>query len=355
MSPLPRLWIATSLTILAVLLLALATRAVPALRARGSLPTGEAQWIWKPMNWRDEGPTAFYAVRDFDLPARPRQARLLVTADEEYVLTLNGKRIGAGAWRPGAPLDVYEAGPLLLQGGNRLVVELRSSRGVGGLLLGLEDTAAHRILVGTDQAWRIFPRHQLGLVRGWLPLGGGELAHCWGIPPAGRWDRPREGPLRPPLGRLAGAPVPAVSARPAGPAGAPGFLTLYDWGREVTGYLSLGVLPAERPGVALLFTGNQPPDPLADAPAGSVLIQAGRQDWLDARPRRFRYALLAGRVRPARVAVLPVPAWAVPPEPAGPDGKGVFGIVAPPLRTPVENKVWGELQRLTSVAGRKEL
>ena len=150
--------------------------------------------------------------------------------------------------------------------------------------------------------------------------------------------------------------MPAVSARPAGPAGAAGFLTLYDWGREVTGYLSLGVPAAERPGIALLFTGNRPPDPLADAPAGSVLIQAGRQDWLDARPRRFRYALLAGRVRPARVAVLPVPAWAVPPEPeAEPEEKGVFGIVAPPLRTPVEDKVWGELQRLTSVAGRKEL
>ena len=52
-----------------IFLLALMARALPAIRAR-SLPTGEAQWIWKPLDNLDHNPTAFYAIRDFDLGSR---------------------------------------------------------------------------------------------------------------------------------------------------------------------------------------------------------------------------------------------------------------------------------------------
>ncbi|MFY9819992.1 MAG: hypothetical protein WAM82_01330, partial [Thermoanaerobaculia bacterium] len=142
------------ITSLVVLALALAARALPEARAR-RLPTAEAQWIWKSLDWDDHQPAAFYVLRDFDLAATPAAARLLVTADEEYVLTLNGRRIGAGAFQPGAVLDVYDAGPLLLPGANRLMVEVRSARGAGGLLASLVDGAG-RMLVGTDGRWRIF-------------------------------------------------------------------------------------------------------------------------------------------------------------------------------------------------------
>jgi hypothetical protein len=139
----------------------------------------------------------------------------------------------------------------------------------------------------------------------------------------------------------------------------PGSSLLYDWGRPVEGYLSLEILPAKELGMALLFvgdggaTGDQPPDPLAGDPTAAVLILPGQRDWLDTLPRRFRYALLVGLARPALAAVLPVPAPA-----AGsprPSEKRVFGIQGPPLRTPVEDEVWSKLQRLTGVAGRKEL
>ncbi|HSS75943.1 MAG TPA: hypothetical protein VLV54_04285, partial [Thermoanaerobaculia bacterium] len=164
-----RRWGALALiTTLVVLGLALATRVLPGARAR-SLPTASAQWIWKDVEWDDHQPTAFYVLRDFDLPVLPSSARLLVTADEEYVLTLNGRQVGAGAFQPGAVLDVYEVGPLLLPGANRLMVEVRSARGAGGLLASLVD-AGGRLLVGTDDRWRIFPNYELGLARGWLPL-----------------------------------------------------------------------------------------------------------------------------------------------------------------------------------------
>jgi hypothetical protein len=359
---LPRILIAS----LVVLLLALGARVLPGARAR-SLPTPSSQWIWKDLDWDDHQPAAFSAVRDFDLPTPPASldhARLLVTADEEYVLTLNGRRIGAGAYTPGAPLDVYEVGPLLLPGGNRLAVELRSSRGAGGLLASLVDGATGRLLVGTDESWRIFPRHELGLSRGWLPVKGGQPATCWGYPPVGRWGRPRPGPARPLLGELTGAPVPPATTIPLPPVlpvetgRPPGSPILYDWGREVTGYLTLEVAPSDKRGIALLFTGDRPPDPLRSQSDGSVLIQPGRHEWMDARPRRFRYAVILGLLRPATLALLPVPstsvALAVPPPRRDGTEKGVLGILAPPLRTPVEDEVWGKLQRVSGIARRKE-
>jgi hypothetical protein len=355
-----RAWLTASVVIF---LLALVAHALPGIRAR-SLPTAGAQWIWKPLNNLDHNPTAFYAIRDFDLGSPPARARLLVTADEEYILTLNGKRIGAGAFETGAPLDVYEVGPLLLRGGNRLLVELRSGRGVGGLLASLVDEETGRQLVGTDENWRIFPRHELGLVRGWLPLGGGDPALLWGYPPIGRWGGQTVGLPRPLLADEAGALLPALTMRPfALPAGLaegrpPGSPMLYDWGRTVEGFLTLDLPPGKDLGAALLFTDDGgersgPPDPLSARPTASVLILAGRHDWMDARPRRFRYALLVGLERPAAAMVLPVAPGSV--RPPRPVRDRVFGIQGPPLRTPVEDEVWSKLQSFPGVAGRKKL
>jgi hypothetical protein len=332
----------------AVFALALAVRALPAMRA-GRLPTGEAQWIWKAMDRRDNHPTVFYAIRDFELDPPPARARLLITADEEYVATLNGKRIAAGVYvrqSAGTTLDAYEAGPLLRPGGNRLVVELRSGRGTGGLLVALKDEATGETLLVSDESWRIFPKHELGLVRGWLPLGetGGEPAFCWGNPPIGRWGRPRVDQTTPPLPR---APlIPAVSAQPQG------SFVLYDWGREVEGYLTLDVPPAKEQGTGLLYVGTVPPDPRRDPVAAPVLILPGRHDWMDAHPRRFRYAVVVGLGHPVTATVLPAPAR---PEPRDPGESKVFGVEGPPLRTPVEDEVWSKLQRLAGVARREEL
>ncbi|HSS51023.1 MAG TPA: hypothetical protein VLX28_18945, partial [Thermoanaerobaculia bacterium] len=336
-----RRWGAIALvTSLVVLVLALAARALPGVRARG-LPTAGAQWIWKDVDWDDHQPAVFYVARDFDLVAPPASAHLLATADEEYVLTLNGRRLGAGAFQPGAVLDIYEAGPFLLPGANRLMIEVRSARGAGGLLASLVDGAG-RMLVGTDDRWRLFPNYELGLERGWLPLDRGVPVYCWGFPPMGRWGRPRLGRLKPQLGEIAGPAVPTISATPQppvlpAPAGRPpGSPVLYDWGREMTGYVSLELAPAAVASAepaemqkALLFTGDSPPDPLRSRPAASILIAPGRRVWLDARPRRFRYALTLGLAPAANLAVLPVPPaldLVVPPL-AAREERGVLGIV----------------------------
>ena len=349
-----RAWL---LAYLAIAVLALGAHLRPVLRAR-TLPTAAARWIWKPIDHLDHNPTAFYAVRDFDLASPPARARLMITADEEYVVTLNSKRIGAGAFEPGAPLDVYEVGPLLLPGGNRLLVELRSADGAGGLLASLVDERTGRQIVGTGERWRILPAHQLGLPRGWTPAGSGEPAFAWGFPPVGRWGRPRVGAPRPLLDEEMGPPVPAASLLPVSlPAGLaegrpPGSPILYDWGRTVEGYLALEVPPAKDLGMALLLTGETPPDPLMARPA-AVLVMPGQPEWLDASPRRFRYALLMGLKRPAVAVVRPVPPGRAQPSRHVEDK--VFGIQGPPLRTPVEDEVWSKLQRFPGAARGKDL
>ena len=369
-TPSRRSWLRTSvLLVLAVALLALGTRAVSAVVARLTLPTGGARWIWVERERTDRSPVAFYAVRDFFLDEVPPRARLLALADPEYILTLNGERIGAGQYVPGdsgppvARLDVYEVGDLLQVGGNRLIVELRSDRGAGGFLAALRDGDG-KTLVRTDGDWRIFGRHHFGLLRGWLPLGpsGGlpsEPAFSWGLPPIGRWGRPEAGPVRPRLPELIrGQPVSgtrlAAPRIPALPPASARRLALFDWGREVTGYLVLQMPSGEGLRTALFFTGVGVPDPLRERPAGAVLVMTGRRSWMDVRPRRFRYALVLGD-RPLAARVLPVdPARAAGfLEDGAPRTEGVFGIEPPPLRTPVQDEIWRELQRVPGVGGQE--
>ncbi|HEY6320940.1 MAG TPA: hypothetical protein VJA16_05215 [Thermoanaerobaculia bacterium] len=357
--------------------------------------TGGAEWIWVAHDRRQAQPLAFYAVRDFALAAPPPRARLLALGDPEYVLYLNGKRVGAGSWRPGAHLDEYEVGPLLRIGGNRLLAELRSAGGGGGFLASLVDEASGRPLLGTDGGWRTFRRHRLGLVRGWLPVepaavaavvsaaGPGEAAVTWGRPPVGRWGRVVPPWPRPLFAELTGdrRPVPAASPAPYVPPPSTGVrgdstMVLFDWGRQVTGYLALETgfepgmdddleqPPPARQRTALLWTGDAPPEPAGSGlrPSGAGVMMSSAHLWLDARLRSFRYALVIGLERPLAARV-----YAVEPREAArgglevaapqapPAGHGVFGLAPPRLRTPVEDEVRRKLERLQGVAGRKDL
>jgi hypothetical protein len=361
-APTPRRRWETALTLVVLITLALALvmRFVPALGARWAAPTGGAQWIWESRDRRDVSPAAFYAVRDFDLETPPERARVLVTADEEYVLFLNGQRIGAGSWERDAPLDVYAVGSLLQPGPNRLLAEVRSGRGMGGFLLSLDDGDG-RQLVRSDERWRIFHQHHPGLVRGWLPLQRkpddppripeSVPAFCWGLPPTGAWGRPGAGAPRPLWSEIASAPlVPAVSAAPAdGKEGPPA--QLFDWSREVAGYLTIEVPPGTELQAGLLFTGATPPDPHGDRPAAPVLALPRQRMWRSARPGRFRYALVVGIAQLRGASVQPVDPAILPRLLPGPRAvEGVFGIAPPPLRTPVEDKVWGKLEGVAGVA-----
>lgn len=311
---------------------ALAARGWEGTAARWTAPTGGAEWIWIPTSRGERYPVAFFALRDFALDAPPASARLAVTADEEYVLTLNSRRVGTGGWVPGAPLDVYEVAPLLRAGGNRLEIELRSSRGIGGLLLQLTGPDGRPLAV-SDRGWRLLRREDAELLRGRRPQEAlGEPVASWGWPPLGRWGEPRPGPLRPRWDQEVAAPP------------------LRGWSGEVAGYLELRWPPAPERRVALLFFDG--------AERGvPVVVPAGAERWLDSQPRRFRSLRLAGISGGYEARVFPVSPeiLARRSRPRREDGPGLMGLEAPGLRTPVEDEVGRKLQRVAGVAGREEL
>ncbi len=360
---------------------ALGVRAWRAERGAVAAPTGAAEWIWAPLG-RTVEPLAFYAARDVELAAPPAAARLAAAADEEYVLFLNGRRVGsggagsAGAGTPPA-LDTYDVAPLLRAGSNRLVAELRSGRGAGGFLALLTDGAG-RTLAKTDRDWRIVRRHRPGLVRGWLPLDGpaaseDERADSWSRPPVGRWGAPRAA-VRRPLFAAGGLPVEgsdraaAATVVRSGPGLGRGMVRL-DFGSLPAGcpagYLTLEIAPRRRRQLGLLYA--DPPVP--GAPPLAVVVAPGAPTWRDVQPRSVHRLLLAGDLEVAAARL--EPAAGVPLAAAFAKSvvtRGLLGLAPPAektpledevwremLRAPVQDEVWRELQRLARVSGRKDL
>jgi hypothetical protein len=124
---------------------------------------------------------------------------------------------------------------------------------------------------------------------------------------------------------------------------------LLDWGRPVEGHLSLR-LGNGGLRTALLFTGAEAVDPLADgpgaAPDAAVIVVPDRRGWTDVVPRRFRYVAVLGATPVVEAWVDPPLPWETVREPAGGRRAGLFGIAPPPLRTPVEDEVWRQLKGL---------
>jgi hypothetical protein len=337
-------------------------------RAQRSLATGSAEWIWSQAEPGD-GWTAFYAIEDFPVAEVPLAAELVIGADEEYTVFLNGEVVGVGRWRPNEPLDRYPVERLLVAGENRLLVKLSSSRGVGGfiarLAAGGEDYAV------TDSSWQLVDWYREHLKWPGTPIEAPRAPRVWGTPPTGRWGRlggvrdrrllpdqlaarrplwparVRTGPAESALaavqadGWLAGPPE-RLFERPLG-----SWLT-FDFGREVTGFLS--VLPAERAGLhGYLWTGSAaPPTPRSEPPQGRLHVLVGEGAWTDVAVRRFRYATIV-----ADADLLAANVFIVDPEIAarlladGAETSRVLGLdLDPPrLRPSVEDEFWRQIER----------
>lgn len=336
--PRPLLRRAVVTVVLLTVLIALAERGFRYAVASVFLPTGTAHWIWAPEAAEEGGPTAFYAVKDFKLARVPPHAAIQLVADEEYLLTVNGVFVGSGRGVDDMQLEVYDIGSLLRRGRNRLLVELRSSRGAGGFLARLDlpvDDPPRSVV--SDGSWRIFPNFRRDLLRGPLPDDRGESAKDWGLPPAGRWRYPRGGAARPLAPAASQGPgLPARSVREQ--AAEHGYeTTVIDFGQEVEGYLVVhtrGKLP-----LATVQYGLELPDPDA-APAELLVAPRGAGLWRDAEPRRFRYAVLSGLVKVEAAEIVP----AAPGIPLGPlvapEREGILGIRPPVSGTPMEDELW---------------
>ena len=364
------LWLGSLVLLLLVLLGA--ERIVRWAVTRSALPSGSAEWIWAEVGEAGDEPYTYYLVRDFHLDFRVRQGRLLCLADEEYVAILNGVQIGGGKFAGQSTLDEYAVGRHLNRGRNRLVVEARSSRGSGGLLLSLEAQGRDKYKrVVSDGTWRVL-RHQVrGLGRPREELPEGEAPVVWGSPPMGRWPLPtgvRPRPTIPELlldveprtalryreggGESAWKRLPGEGSRDEGL----GNWVTFDFGRTMTGYLALEY-PIADSSIGLIYLGEDEPDPVVSPPDSVMAGLEGGWLWSDALPHRFRYATVLVRdgtitgalvypTHPKKSADL-IPNQEV--------SRGVFGLRAEGLRTPLEDEFRREFHGLASATGGEDL
>lgn len=325
-----------------------------------------ACWIWA----ADAGqtPSAFFAAREFELTealAVHAEGRLAIIADESYVVFLNGHYLGANSYHQAAAIDTYDVSGLLRQGRNRILVQLRSQRGVGGLLADLRVSDASSIdqvrpILVSDDSWQIFRRHHPMLSDLDTPLTGGEPADVWQLSPTGRWRPSGELTPRPLLPRQKKqkrlSPWRMRSPhndhwidlkRPRRHRPYVGAEILFDWGRVVEGLLYFDLPSTDTP-PALIYFGDEPPDRQQVAPDHILIPMPGIDQWRDLHPRRFRYVLLVGVEPKSRIIVRAVDSELT--EQLGPPplaSGGVFGL-RPALRhTSVEEMIWKRISEET--------
>lgn len=151
--------------------------------------TGKAEWLWVEHRLSSGDPVVFFAVREFVVPPSPPFVRVKIAADPEYTVYLNGRRLGGGVSGDRVTLDVYDVTELANKGAtNRLLIAMRSAKGVGGLLASVDFAPLRENDVVSDDSWKIF--------REWsdeLPVRdpAGAIASApfmIGTPPVGRWN-----------------------------------------------------------------------------------------------------------------------------------------------------------------------
>ena len=269
-------------------------------------------WIWRNHDLRHVQAAGFYAVKELDLVVAPPEAEIRILGDAEYLLTLNGVRIGSNRFVSGASLDRYRVERWLRPGRNRLVVELRSPSGAGGL--SLELLAGGQQLVRTDGSWTVYEANWRGLF-GDRPMIPGAPPRRLGRSPLGRWGTPPLGPQRPVFEAVLAAPAPlqaesyrisggdatwsALADRERRPSSL-GQLVEFDFGAERTGYLQLAYRegPGQRsspgPSAVLIAFGDSPVGPPAWTADAIFQPIPGAGLYQDSTLRRFRYVAVAG-------------------------------------------------------------
>jgi len=147
---------------------------------------GPAEWIWIPRTSNEPSPIVFFAARSFAVPADREFVRISLSAHPEYELYVNGRLIGGAREMADSDLHRYELADFTRVGLNRIVVAVRSPKGVGGLIAGIDFGVSRRNLVVTDGSWVIFDRWNDSILGG-NPEFPAIDPDILGRPPFGRW------------------------------------------------------------------------------------------------------------------------------------------------------------------------
>ncbi|MDX1503750.1 MAG: hypothetical protein R3325_15430, partial [Thermoanaerobaculia bacterium] len=293
------------------------------------------------------------------------EAAVILLADEEIHLFVNGEVVASRRYRVGDRAARLPVAALLRAGANRLVAELRSERGVGGLLLRLEGDGG--TLAVTGPSWRIARRYEPGMMAPGGPLPRLEPARVWGRPPTGRWrlGRPE---LLPPLGQtpLDGGPRLARRVRIASAdswerlQGDTDWRSLplgrrvtFDWGEPITASINL-VFARTETGRGFFWASDRPAQRRHWPPSGYFRKAPGSRSWTSTEMHTFRYLTVwsdtdlvgvrAFRFEPAfsglRQATAELPG-------------GIASLAPPQTSRPALERMWTQLERAEAAAARR--
>lgn len=156
--------------------------------------TGNARWIWAQHRMSDNVPLAFFAARDFTLPANRFYTHLKVLGDPEYTVFFNGREIAGRRLddhrgeTEERVLDLYDISELARTGRNRLVIAVRAPSGAGGLIASIDiaPETANWVVTGGD--WKIYRRWDPRILLADVPDAPWEPPAIIGSPPVGRWN-----------------------------------------------------------------------------------------------------------------------------------------------------------------------
>jgi hypothetical protein len=307
----------------------------------------EASWIWDPEWPRHPARAhAFQAVAELTLERVSPDARLLVAADEEYLVHVGEVWVGAGRATGEAAWDAYAVGPLMRPGPNQVTVVLRSARGVGGLLLCLELEPGGGCALRSDASWRVLGEY---LAPGSALREDGRPPLVWGLAHVGRWEAPRATRRRPlmrdcvdlerglemmtvvdrgheEMRRDDGSLVEVKAQR-------------VRWRYTMAGFVSLDLLQPEQRRLALLTPIPRAGAAWPDDPRLVLITQPGQATWGPAEAQVLRSLDVLGDVEIAGARVHPLVEGcdellaSVPLEPEGLLGR------RPPRESPVEHEL----------------
>lgn len=279
--------------------------------AKFARTTGDAVWLWSDHRIAADLPEAFFLAREFDLPSDFRLVRIRVAADPEYTLWFNGVEIG-GRTTDGLELDRFDVTPFARTTNNRIVLAIRSARGVGGVLASVDLGPMRQNWLVTDEQWRLYPAWSDALLRPGPVSLPSQPPRVLGPPPFGRWNFPkgREGtryePRRVfhyPVDRIryqSWLPKIEVKSGVAVAGRAPAEATAFDFG-PTEGRPAIRVTPGPKRAIPVRFA-SHPSNLQAEGEITSLVIGNGEREVTSPQTSAFRYFIVYGE---------PVEAWVV--------------------------------------------
>src|SRR5256885_13484706 len=115
----------------------------------------EAEWVWSPEHAKEGVPTgeACHFRKTLSLKA-PEGGQVVIAADDQYELYINGRRIGAG--EATKKLDEYDVTKFLARGANVIAVRVQNTTGKTAALVArvtIKD-GGEWSSYSTDASWR---------------------------------------------------------------------------------------------------------------------------------------------------------------------------------------------------------